>query len=110
MSPALHTPHLTPLAAVPLISTPPPAVNPMARLSAVVRAFATDLLCATDTRIVKIACENGAGWGVEVEVFAPNPELTVSLRGGSKAILERSRYRLHFDVDLQLVALEPVEE
>jgi hypothetical protein len=29
---------------------------------------------------------------------------------GDKAILDRNRYRLHFDLDLQLLALEPAEE
>jgi hypothetical protein len=101
--------HLTPFAAVPLV-TAVPAANPMVRLATIVRGLANELLCASDTRIVKIAAGNAAGWTVEVEVFAPNPELTVSLRGGAKSILERSRYRLHFDLDLQLTALEPAEE
>jgi len=82
----------------------------MVRLATIVRSLTAELLCASDTRIIKIAVEGSAGWSVEVEVFAPNPELTVTLRGGSKAILERSRYRLHFDLDLQLLALEPAEE
>jgi hypothetical protein len=108
MSQAVQTSHVTSFAAVPLVGVPAPA-NPMVRLAGIVRGLATDLLCASDTRIVKIAAENAAGWSVEVEVFAPNPELTVSLRGGSKSILERSRHRLHFDLDMQLVALEPAE-
>jgi hypothetical protein len=94
----------------PVIARTAPMANPMARLASVVRGLTAELLCASDTRIIKIAVENAAGWLVETEVFAPNPELTVSLRGGTKAILDRSRYRLHFDLDLRLIALEPVEE
>ena len=109
MSQAIQTSHLTSFAAVPLVAAPAVPANPLVRLAGIVRGLAADLLCASDTRIVKIASENAAGWRVEVEVFAPNPELTVSLRGGSKSILERSRYRLHFDLDLELVALEPAE-
>jgi hypothetical protein len=86
-----------------------PMATCLGRLPSVVRRLTTDLLCASDTRIIKIAAENAAGWSVEVEVFAPNPELTVSLHG-DKAILDRSRYRLHLDLDLELVALEPAEE
>lgn len=86
-----------------------PLASAMVRLASVVRGLTTELLCATETRIIKISAENGAGWSVEVEVFAPNPELTVSLHG-DKAILDRSRYRLHLDLDLQLVALESAEE
>ncbi len=109
MSQAIQTSHVTSFPPAPLVAAQAPPANPMVRLASVVRGLATDLLCASDTRIVKIASENDAGWGVEIEIFAPNPELTVSLRGGSKAILERSRYRLHFDLDMQLVALEPAE-
>jgi hypothetical protein len=89
----------------------PPLVtaNPMGRLATVVRSMAADLLCASDTRLVKITSDS-TGWQVEVEVFAPNPELTVSMRGNAKAILERSHHRMVFDLDLQLTALEPVEE
>jgi hypothetical protein len=94
----------------PIASTVLPVANPMIRLASIVRAITADLLCASDTRIIKIASNGPAGWSVEVEVFAPNPELTVSLRGGSKAILERNRYRLHFDLALELIALEPAEE
>lgn len=99
-----------------MLTTPPlpaalvTAANPMTRLPSVVRAIAADLLCATDTRIIKMSGDNDGGWKVEIEVFAPNPELTISMRGGIKAILERSRHRLHFDLALQLVALEPAEE
>lgn len=93
-----------------LTKAAPVHASPMVRLASIVRGLTADLLCASDTRIIKIAVEGSAGWSVEVEVFAPNPELTVSLRGGSKAILERHRYRLHFDLDLQLLALEPAEE
>jgi hypothetical protein len=102
--------------AVLVANAPPPAAssaNTLVRLASIVRDLTADLLCARDTRIVKIATEhsgeNAGGCSVEVEVFAPNPELTVSLRG-VKAILERHYYRLHFNVGMQLVALEPVEE
>ncbi len=101
--------YLTPDKAV-LAKAAPVIASPMLRLPSIVRTLTADLLCASDTRIIKIGSEGSAGWSVEVEVFAPNPELTVSLRGGSKAILERNRYRLHFDIDLQLLALEPAEE
>jgi hypothetical protein len=107
MSQAVQTPHL---AAVSQLAVAAPAVNPMGRLATIVRGVAADLLCASDTRIVRIERENATGWQVEVEVFAPNPELTVSLNGGSKPILERNRHRLHFDADLQLVALGPAQE
>jgi hypothetical protein len=93
-----------------LTEAAPSIGSPMVRLATIVRSLTADLLCASDTRIIKIAVEGTGGWSVEVEIFAPNPELTVSLRGGSKAILERHRYRLHFDLDLQLLALEPAEE
>jgi hypothetical protein len=102
--------------APPLAALAPPLpshsakANPMQRLPAVVRSVAADLLCATDTRIIKMGSDNDGGWRVEIEVFAPNPELTISMRGGVKAILERSRHRLHFDSVLQLIALEPAEE
>lgn len=87
----------------------PVATSPrMAGLSAAVRALTADLLGATDTRIVRIAADN-TGWNVDVEVFSPNPELTVSLRGGSKAILERARYHLQLDRALQLVSLDIIE-
>ena len=109
MNHAVLTSHLASVATVPLVSSLASVGNPLVRLTSVVRELAADLLCASDTRIVKIASENAIGWTVEIEVFAPNPELTVSLRGGSKSILERSRYRLHFDLDLELVALEPAE-
>jgi hypothetical protein len=92
-----------------IAETTRPVASCMGRLASVVRGLTTELLCASDTRIIKIAAENAAGWSVEVEVFAPNPELTVSLHG-DKAILDRSRYRLHLDRDLELVALEPAEE
>lgn len=82
--------------------------NRMAGLSAAVRALTANLLGATDTRIVRIAADK-AGWNVDVEVFSPNPELTVSLRGGSKAILERARYHLQLDSDFQLVSLDIIE-
>jgi hypothetical protein len=83
--------------------------SPMVRLAGIVRLLAADLLCATDTRMVKITSDT-TGWQVEVEVFAPNPELTVNMRGAAKSILERSRHRMVFDLDLQLTALEQVEE
>jgi hypothetical protein len=109
MSQAIQTSHLTAFP-VPLpVAAQAASAAPMLRLATIVRGLASDLLCASDTRIVKIAAESAAGWGVEVEIFAPNPELTVSLRGGAKSILERSRYRLHFDLEMQLVALEPAE-
>jgi hypothetical protein len=93
--------------ATPRASTVTP--SPMVRLAGIVRGLATDLLCASDTRMVKITSDT-TGWQVEVEVFAPNPELTVNMRGAAKSILERSRHRMLFDLDLQLTALEPVEE
>lgn len=79
------------------------------RLASEVRAIAADLLGASSTRLVKMAFENDGGWRVEIEVFAPNPELTAGMREGAKAILERSRYQLKLDVNWQLVALEPAE-
>ena len=93
----------------PIAKTALPVANSLIQLASIVRGLTTELLHACETRIVRIAVENEAGWSVEVEVFAPNPELTVSLHG-DKAILDRRRYRLHFDLDLQLVALEPAEE
>jgi hypothetical protein len=94
----------------PLAHALPPVAHPMVRIPSVVRGLAADLLCATDTRIIKIAAEATSGWSVEAEVFAPNPELTVSQRGGIKAILQRNCYRFHFDHDLHMLALEPAEE
>jgi hypothetical protein len=94
---------------LPAANSPPPPASSLAQLASIVRGLTAELLCASDTRIIKIAAENNGGWSVEAEVFAPNPELTVSLRG-DKAILERRSYRLHFNLGLQLVALEPVEE
>lgn len=87
---------------------PVAASNRMVGMSAAVRALTADLLGATDTRIVKIAADD-TGWNVEVEVFSPNPELTISLRGGSKSILERARYHLQLDRALQLVSLDIIE-
>lgn len=103
MTQALESSNVMPIAAPAGI-----APNRMSRLAVAVRAYAADLLEAADTRITKITADS-IGWLVEVEVFVPNPELTVSLRGGSKAILERARYRFQLDQDLQLVSLEPVE-
>jgi hypothetical protein len=110
MSQTLQTPNLAQQATVSQLAAVAAAVNPMGRLAIIVRGIAADLLCASDTRIVKIAPENTTGWQVEIEVCAPNPELTASLHGSSKPILERSRHRLHFDADMQLVALEPAAE
>jgi hypothetical protein len=110
MSQAVETPPPPQHAAVSQLGAVAAAVDPMGRLAIIVRGIAADLLCASDTRIVKIAPENATGWQVEIEVCAPNPELTASLHGGSKPILERSRHRLHLDADMQLVALEPAAE
>lgn len=95
-------------AAAPAVAVSAPVPSRMVRLSTAVRALAVDLLEAEDTRIIKIAADQ-TGWSVEVEVFSPNPELTVSLRGAVKSILERARYRFQLDADLQLVSLEPIE-
>lgn len=108
MTQALESSNVMPIAAPPPAAAAAAMPNRMASLAVAVRAFAVDLLEAVDTRITKITADS-IGWLVEVEIFAPNPELTVSLRGGSKAILERARYRFQLDQDLQLVSLEPVE-
>lgn len=81
----------------------------MARLAEVVRGFAANLLGAIDSRIVKLVARENAGWQVEVEVFTPNPELTVGVPGASKAILERGRFRLELDRELNLNSLEPAD-
>jgi len=107
MTQALEPSNIMPTAGPPAVGGQS-APNRMARMAAAVRVLATDLLEATDTRITKITAGSN-GWLIEVEVFAPNPELTVSLRGGSKAILERSRYRFELDHEMQLASLEPVE-
>jgi hypothetical protein len=109
MSQTFRTPPVMQHAAVSQLAAVAAAVNPMGRLAIIVRGIAADLLCASDTRIVRIAPEN-AGWQVEVDICAPNPELMASLHGSSKPILERSRYRLHFDAEMQLLALEPAPE
>lgn len=88
--------------------TGPARSGRMAGLAASVRTLTADLLGATDTRIIRIAPDD-KGWWVDAEVFAPNPELTVNLHGGSKAILERSRYRFHLDHELQLISLDMAE-
>ena len=85
------------------------ATHSMAELACVVRGAAAEMLSATDTRIVK-ALTKPEGWDVEVEAFSPNPELTVSSRGGAKSILERKRYRMCFNADMQLTSFEPVGE
>ena len=85
------------------------AAHSMAELACVARGAAAEMLSATDTRIVKAVTKSN-GWEVEIEAFSPNPELTVSSRGGAKSILERKRYRMSFNADMQLTSLEPVEE
>lgn len=90
-------------------SVPGVASHTMAELACVVRGAAAEMLSATDTRIIK-AVTKPDGWHVEIESFSPNPELTVSSRGGAKSILERKRYRMNFNADMQLTSLEPVEE
>src|SRR3954452_13546456 len=93
--------------AAPRASTATP--SPMVRLAGIVRGLAADLLSASDTRMVKITSD-ATGWQAEVEGFAADPELTVTMRGAAKSILERTRHLMLFDLDLQLTAIEPVEE